>query len=172
MPADATTPYRLNDVVRRLEGSLSDLEFALDMVPERWIHGTIPGAPEDAWTVAMNVAHLAVYEEVTALPLLGSFMPGFDLAAARQERGAESWFLDLATALAREPIEAMLARLRAARASQIDIVHTLGEHALNDRTTPLWPDPQHTAGWVATKTFQHTWEHGNAVLRAALFAPR
>jgi hypothetical protein len=25
---------------------------------------------------------------------------------------------------------------------------------------------------VATKTFQHTWEHGNAILRVALFAPR
>ena len=26
--------------------------------------------------------------------------------------------------------------------------------------------------WVATKTFQHTWEHGNAILRVALFTPR
>lgn len=36
----------------------------------------------------------------------------------------------------------------------------------------LWSERlRHSAGWVAAKTFQHTWEHGNFLLRVALFSP-
>lgn len=42
-------------------------------------------------------------------------------------------------------------------------------------TTTLWKDDSapegHSAAWVAAKTFQHTWEHGNSIFRIALFAP-
>jgi hypothetical protein len=40
-------------------------------------------------------------------------------------------------------------------------------------TTTLWTDvlaaDGHSAAWVAAKTFQHTWEHGNSILCIALF---
>jgi hypothetical protein len=40
--------------------------------------------------------------------------------------------------------------------------------------TPLFTrgETMRAPGWIATKTFQHTWEHGNALLRLALYAPR
>jgi len=119
----------------------------------------------------MNLAHLTIYEESMALRVLRSFEPGFDPAGERRG-GDESWFYNDALALSAGPIEAMLSRLRSARRQQIDLVESLGETRLNSGVTPLWPEPEHTAGWVATKTFQHTWEHGNAILQVALFAPR
>jgi hypothetical protein len=73
---------------------------------------------------------------------------------------------------------AIMARLRPARARQIEIVESFDRERFNEPLTPLWSGsgryggPLHPPGWVATKTFQHTWEHGNAVLRVALFAPR
>ncbi len=163
--------YAINDVVRRLRDSLSDLEFGLARSPEQWHQALPPELPADAWTVAMNLAHLTIYEESVALRLLGSFDPAFDPAGERRG-GDEAWFYNEALALSAESIEAMLSRLRAARLGQIEIVETLGEERINSGVTPLWPDPEHTAGWVATKTFQHTWEHGNAILQVALFAPR
>lgn len=171
MTSGTVTLYRIDDVVRRLADSLRDLEFGLGMVPPQWTHAAVPDAPAGSWTVSMNLAHLAIYEEVTALPLLRSFEPDFDIDGARRG-GDESWFFKQAVALSEQPVAAILDRLRAARSAQIDLVRHLGEERLNSGVTPLWPDPHHTAGWVATKTFQHTWEHGNAILRAALFAPR
>ncbi len=166
-----TTTYRLHDAVRRLRDSLTDLEFGLEQAPERWHHALPPEVAPDAWTVAMNLAHLTIYEENVALLLLRSFEPGFKPAGQRQG-GDEAWFYNEALALSAEPIEPALARLRTARQQQIELAESLGEARLNSGVTPLWPDPQHTAGWVATKTFQHTWEHGNAILRVALFSPR
>ena len=163
--------YPIDDVVRRLRDSLGDLEFGLARSPEEWHHALPPELPADAWTVAMNLAHLTIYEESVALRLLRSFDPAFDTAGERRG-GDESWFYNDALALSAESIEAMMSRLRAARRRQIEIVEALGEDHINSGVTPLWPDPQHTAGWVATKTFQHTWEHGNAILQVALFAPR
>ena len=165
------TTYRIDDVIRRLRDSLADLEFGLEQSPARWHHALPPEVAPDAWTVAMNLAHLTIYEENVALRLLRSFAPGFDPAGERRG-GDEAWFYNEALALSAEPIEQALWRLRSARQEQIELVESLGETRLNSGVTPLWPDPQHTAGWVATKTFQHTWEHGNAILRVALFSPR
>jgi hypothetical protein len=39
-------------------------------------------------------------------------------------------------------------RLGSARQQQIDLVESLGETRLNSGVTPLWPEPEHTAGWV------------------------
>ena len=165
------TTYRLADVVRRLRDSLADLEFGLAQAPARWHHALPPEVAPDAWTVAMNLAHLTIYEENVALRLLRSFEPGFDPAGERRG-GDEAWFYNEALALSTEPIDQSLSRLRIARRQQIELAESFGETRLNSGITPLWPDPQHTAGWVATKTFQHTWEHGNAILRVALFSPR
>jgi hypothetical protein len=166
-----TPVYRIDDVVRRLRDSLADLEFGLARAPERWRHAPPPEVAPDAWTVAMNLAHVTIYEENVALRLLRSCAPGFDPADERRG-GDEAWFYNQALALSAEPIEPTLTRLRAARQQQIDLVEAFGELRLNSAVTPLWPDTQHTAGWVAIKTFQHTWEHGNAILRVALFSPR
>lgn len=163
--------FTVAETVRRLRDSLADVEFGLSAVPERWRHTLSPEVAPDAWTVAMNLAHLTFYEENVGLRLLRSFEPGFD-ATNEREGGDERWFLAETVTLAADPVAAILARLRDARAQQIALVESFGDTRLNDGVTPLWSEPTHTAGWVATKTFQHTWEHGNAILRAALFAPR
>jgi hypothetical protein len=167
------TRYTRAGVVRRLRDSLADVEFALQMIPPQWTHEApeVRGLPADSWTVAMNLAHLAIYDEEVGGVMLESFAPGFD-PTERHHGGGETWFYDDAVALSHEPVEVILGRLRSGRQRQIAIVEAHDDAWLHGGTTPLWPDPLHTPGWVATKTFQHTWEHGNAILRVALFAPR
>ena len=57
-----------------------------------------------------------------------------------------------------------------------EIVESAPVELFNDPKTMLWSGRNagrpHPLSWVATKTFQHTWEHGNSILRVALFAPR
>ena len=83
-PADARVTITVTDTLRRLRDSLADVEFGLAMVPERWHHERSPEVAPDAWTVAMNLAHLTFYEENVALRLLRPFAPGFDPANERQ----------------------------------------------------------------------------------------
>ena len=81
---------------------------------------------------------------------------------------------DLWHALAKSSMDDIAERLTSARHRQIDAISAMDEATFHARSTTLWqelsPDG-HSAAWVAAKTFQHTWEHGNSILRFALFAP-
>ncbi len=165
-----------NETAQRLSESLATIEWAVSAIPPRFTHELPDFYPEGEWGVAMNLAHLVVYEEEIANPVLAALAAGGD-GVGSVRSAMEGWFLNDALAIAGEPIDALLGRLKAARGRQIEMVESFAAERFNAPMTPLWASgrhgtPPHSAGWVATKTFQHTWEHGNAVLRMALFAPR
>jgi hypothetical protein len=164
------------DTAARLRDSLRVIEWAAGLVPPEWTHANPAYYAPGAWTIAMNVAHLAVYEEQIANPLLAALADGADGVAAVKS-AMENWILDASMVLAQEPFAAIVERMRAARETHVATVEQFAESRWNDRVTPLFAtgvhgSPPHSAAWVANKTFQHTWEHGNAILRMALFAPR
>ena len=168
-------PFDTQETATRLRESLSTIEWAVSVVPERWSHDLPDFYTQGEWGVAMNLAHLVVYEERIALPVLEALAAGGDGADATPS-GGEDWFLNDAVALSKEEVGVMVERLRKARVRQIEIVETYDAQLFNAPVTPLWSSGRHgavphSAGWVATKTFQHTWEHGNAILRLVLFAP-
>lgn len=145
-------------------------------IPEAWTHALPVFYSQDEWTVAMNMAHLTIYDEWIANPVLKSLAGGGDGVGVTKS-SSESWFFDDAKALSAEPLSVLRERLRSAREEQAVIVESFSDDRFNTRITPLWSTgghggPPHSPGWVATKSFQHAWEHGNAVLRMALFAPR
>jgi hypothetical protein len=167
--------FGVEETARRLRDSLATLEWAVANVPARWTHALPDYVDPAEWTVARILAHVAVYEESAAAPVLEEMAAGRDGSAVKFS-GEGS--LAEAEALAREPLDVIMARLRAARQRQIAAVTSFNHERINAPLTPLWSGsgrhggPLQPAGWVATKTFQHTWEHGNTVLRVALFAPR
>ena len=141
------------------------------------------GSPEPGWSIATNLAHLAVYEERLAAPVIEDLAAGGDGTGphvgvpAGGEGGAsgDAWLLAGAIELAEAPLDAVLERLRTARRRQIAAVRAMDLEALNAPRTPLWQrpgSPRDSAGWVAAKTVQHTWEHGTTIFQIALFAPR
>lgn len=160
------------ETAERLRESLRTIESFLALVPAGWTH-TPPS--EGAWSVAMNLAHMIAYEEQLATPVLAS-MAGGGSAHDVVPSGGERWLLESATAMAGKPIDALAARLRAIRGCQIAIVESAPSDLFNAPMTLLFSGRNagkpHAIGWVATKTFQHTWEHGNAILRVAMFTPR
>jgi hypothetical protein len=160
----------------RLRDSLDTIEWAASIVPPQWTHALPDFYPEDAWTVAMNIAHLVVYEEEMALPVLRALSKGGDGRGATREN-LPAWFEPDASSLSSSPLDVLLERLRSARLEQVRLVDAFEESRWNAAVCPLWNTGRHgsslhSSAWVASKTFQHCWEHGNAVLRMALFAPR
>lgn len=162
--------------VTRLRESLETVVWAAKLVPADYTHTLLPGSPTDAWTVTMNIAHLIVYDEGIAIPVLESLVEG-ENGSTKIRTDNEAWFYNDAVALAAEPLDALLERFTSARMRQIKVAGSFTDADWNRRWSPVFGSGAHGNGphspaWVANKTFQHTWEHGNAVLRAALFAPR
>lgn len=166
------------NTIDRLHRSLADVLYAVSITPETWLSRSPANEVGldwlGGWSVAENLAHLAVYEECVAAPVLEAIAVGRDATAA-VITVIEGDYEDRWLALARLPLDDIAQRLSAARNRQIDAIAAMDADRFHALTTTLWQtDPAsggHSAAWVATKTFQHTWEHGNSILRIALFAP-
>lgn len=156
--------------VEALRVSLDALETLLAQVPERWL--SVPVIEGDAWGVTMNLAHLAAYERRLAAPVLEEIIAGRDGRAAAPS-GDEDWFRRETQELSEQPLREIWSELQVARERQIAAVGSCSSAALNTALTPLWGGGQlQSAGWVAWKTVQHSWEHGTPIMQTALFAPR
>lgn len=164
--------------IERLQQSLASVLYAVAIIPDAWHSRTPDDDPALAWlgswSVAENLAHLAVYEELVAAPILEAIAAGRDGSAdvaSVIEHDYEALWQELSAA----PIDEIADRLAAARARQTAAVAAMSDERFQALATSLWqPDPAqagHSAAWVATKTIQHTWEHGDAIFRIALFAP-
>ncbi len=160
------------ETIDRLRDSVVTIESFLQLVPAKWTH-TPPD--EGAWSVAMNLAHMIAYEEQLATPVMESLADG-GTGQDVVPSGGEGWLLTSAQAMADASLETLAARLRAIRERQIAIIDSMSPGLFNTPRTMLWSNRNGgkplAISWVATKTFQHTWEHGNAILRVAMFAPR
>lgn len=160
---------------RQLRESLRVLELAVAHAPQRWHRPAEEDAPADFWGVAMNLAHLTVYEERIAAPVLEALADGGDAADAVRPGATADWEEREAAALSREPVGRILARLRAARERQTAALRRIPDERFAVPATPHWARVRSTAlkspAWVAAKTVQHTWEHGNSVMQIALFHP-
>ena len=164
--------------VERLEQSLTTVLYAVAVIPEAWQFRK-PADEADLdwlgeWSVAQNLAHLAVYEEQVAAPILEAIAAGRD-GAAEVASAIESDYEALWEALAARPMEDIANRLSTARARQVAAVAAMSDERFHALATTLWQGvagaARHSAAWVAAKTVQHTWEHGNSIFRFALFAP-
>jgi hypothetical protein len=168
--------YEAAALAERLERSLADLEWAVSLVPERLLWLTPPfGGPQPAWSVAMNLAHLLLYEERIPAQLLEEIAAGGTGSLPAEAAGTEGQLLQETRETAAQPIARLLERLRVARSRQAVAVRSLSEERLNLPLCTLWSAGSsvtaHPAGWIAAKTFQHTWEHGTTIQQIALFGP-
>ncbi len=164
------------ETIRRLRESLETVVWSARLVPTQFTHALPAWYPDDAWTVAMNLAHLAVYHDAIANPVLESLVEGRD-GTTKIRSDNENWFLNDAIAMAGDPLESLLERLAAGRERHVELVSAFAPADWNRRWSPVFNTGAHgtvphSPAWVANKTFQHTWEHGNAILRMALFSPR
>ena len=159
--------------------SLKLIEWVVRRVPDVWHHRLpktdVRGLRGDERSVANHIAHLVLYEERLANPVLKELAKGLDGTAVAKS-GSISWLLPETLELSKLPIEELLSNLMKVRNEHINIVQSFNEKLFNHPVTQLWStgsDGQRydSPGWVAVKTAQHTGEHTNSIFRFVLFAP-
>jgi hypothetical protein len=70
--------FETEEVVEALRRSLATIEWATRVLPPRWTNALLEHDPPDSWTVSMNLAHMVLYEERLAVPMLESLAEGND----------------------------------------------------------------------------------------------
>lgn len=161
-------PFSVHRSVSQLREGLATIAWAVDLMPASWYQRPLKTG---AWSAATNLAHLIVYEERVSVPVLHSLADGGNGTDAVSSDG-EGWLVRESEALGQTPLTTLLERFQAIRMRQIEIVSTFTDERLSEPrcavTTPMYPDiGLHPAGLVVMKSVQHTWEHGNEILKVA-----
>ncbi len=174
----------LKQVLRhRLEETARILEWAIAQVPpERLLreppHGRHPQSDKGYrdyfgdWSAYRILFHVVLYEEAYALPTmrhwLGEPNPGVDLV--NPEPGVEeaAWQEGLERGA---DLPALLERFRALRQEQIRVLESIPADEWDREKVDTSRGPV-SAGFVVAKTVQHTLDHGNALMRNALYWDR
>jgi hypothetical protein len=116
------------------------------------------------WPALRHLHHLVWYEREYALPSMRHWVGGPPL---------DDQALDEAAAWAAEgpgfTVEGGVRELEAGREAQAALLAVLDPSAWHASVATVWGDMP--PRWVVSKTYQHTAEHTNDVLRIALFWP-
>jgi hypothetical protein len=113
------------------------------------------------WPPLRHIWHVTEYERCLALPVMNEWL---DISLPD-----EDWLDDdpaWAAVQDKSPAALSAAFLRV-RQQQIDLLDRLATADWQAPRETLWG--QRSLSWVVTKTFQHTWEHGDTLLRMGLW---
>jgi len=147
----------------QLKASADGFEWAFLQIPPA-LFEQIPPDPGflGSWPPARHVWHVTEYERCLAIPSMYKWLDGptppeddwpddDDTWAKVQERGFDE----------------LVANFRRVRGQQIDLLDRLAAVDWSEPRETLWgPKP---LSMVVTKTFQHTYEHGDTLLRMGLW---
>ena len=143
----------------QLQTSANGFVWGTEQVPEERRYAQPPKGLGE-WTVARHVFHLWYYEQTIALPSmqqwLGESIPSLDDADE-----------DVDWSNTQETVEGLLEKFSIVRAEQIALLPKFDDAAWNATREAVWGPV--TLLWVVSKTYQHTAEHINDVMRIGLF---
>jgi hypothetical protein len=146
----------------QLGASADGFVWGTEQVPSAWRYAQPPDGLGE-WTAARHVFHMVYYEQTIALPSmrqwLGDACPSTD--------GLDE---DVAWGEIQPNVESLLADFRKVRAEQVALLSKFDDTAWNTVREAVWGPV--TLLWVVSKTYQHTAEHTNDVMRIALFWDR
>ena len=112
------------------------------------------------WTVARHVFHLWYYEQTIALPSMQQWLGGTIPFLDDTDE-------DLDWSKTEERVEDLLEKFRIVRAEQIALLPKFDDATWNVTREAVWGPV--SLLWVVSKTYQHTAEHINDVMRIGLF---
>jgi hypothetical protein len=147
----------------QLNASADGFAWAFSQIPVIF-HDQLPPDPGylGTWAPARHVWHVTEYERYLALPSMLEWLTG-------PVSPEEDW-LDDDDAWAKvqdRGLEALVSDFRRIRQQQIDLLDQLTATDWNAPRETLWG--LKPLSMVVTKTFQHTYEHGDTLLRMGLW---
>jgi len=147
----------------QLKASADGFEWAFFQISPT-LRDQLPPDPEymGTWPPARHVWHVAEYERCLALPSMLQWLGG-------ELPPEHAWQDDDATwaKVQARSFEELTSEFRRIRQQQIDL---LDQFAMVDWTAPrktIWGGKP--LSFIVTKTFQHTYEHGDTLLRMGLW---
>lgn len=151
---------------QQIQASTDGFLWAVEQIPpERHYLSPRP----DRWSVARIVYHLLRYDQYIGLPTMRQWT-GEERSTAGLTGSAEG---DAALEEANwqqgegHEMQSTLTALKALRADQLALMQQFPESAWSEERNALWGPV--TLKWAVTKTYQHTLEHTDEILRFYLW---
>ena len=149
----------------QLQVSADGFLWAVAQRPTDRLFLTPPRHPE-RWSTARIVFHLVTYERRLAFPSLRQWFGGpCPTVGSMEEDAAEEeaiWNSDQG-----HDIPSLLTAFAALRSEQIALLARIDEVTWEERRDTIWGSK--LLRWILTKTYQHTLEHTDEVLRSVLW---
>ncbi|HEY4383904.1 MAG TPA: DinB family protein [Ktedonobacteraceae bacterium] len=147
----------------RLQDSFDEFLWAVSLIPQdRFYRAPRP----NRWSVARLVFHLTSYEEKIALPTMRQWCGEPKPHAGSQEEDGQIEERLWNNGEGHE-MPAMIERLKIVRAQEISLLNQLAEASLDEEREAIWGTLP--LRWIVTKTYQHTLEHTDEILRSYLW---
>jgi hypothetical protein len=150
-------------VVSQLQSSAEGFERAFWSVPGR-LRREMPIDEKymGRWPAARHVWHVTEYERIVALSNMRVWTGEEQIDSGPWLDDDDTWLLNSNTS-----DEVLIERYCVIRRQELDKVKMLRDVDWNERRDTGWG--QKSLAWVLTKTIQHTWEHGDTLMRMSLW---
>ena len=146
-----------------LSGSTDSLLWAVELIPhEQCYTAPRPGR----WSTARIVFHLICYEQRIALPTMRQWRdaPRPVVGTSEEDAAREEAEWDDGKG---HIMKDMMKEFRQGRAEQLALLMQLPSSSWQETREAIWKPV--SLQWVLTKTYQHTLEHTDEILRAYLW---
>jgi hypothetical protein len=145
----------------QLRSTLDGFIWAIEQIPEERRY-SIPPDPLGEWRAAQHVFQMLYYEGKLALPSMSQWLGA--PTPAREEAREDLWYKPPA-------MEEMLDQFRAVRLEEIVLLPAFESSAWQElKVTTFWGEV--SLAWLVGKTYQHTLDHTQDLLRFSLFWDR
>lgn len=112
------------------------------------------------WSRKRILFHLAFYEEMLVIPTMVLWSEEKELEIQNFPNEETEFSQDI-------DIDILKSKFGELRQKQIQIINGLSQNSWNISKNTIWGDKKLV--WVVGKTIQHSYEHGNKMLRHAIF---
>lgn len=147
----------------QLQASADGFTWAFAQIPSARLQ-ELPPRPGylGTWPPSRHVWHVTEYERCQVIPSMRQWLGG-DLPAD------DAWLDDDATwtKVAQRDIDTLTATFRQVRQQQLDLLDALAQADWDAPRETIWGHKP--LSMIVTKTFQHTYEHGDTLLRMGLW---
>jgi hypothetical protein len=148
---------------QQLKNSADGFLWAVEQIPQERLY--LAPRP-DRWPVARLVYHLANYEGRIGLPSIRQWLGDPKPEVGTQEEDTDKEDVAWNNGEGHE-ITDLIATFKAVRAQQLESIRLVREDQWLEERPVIWGI--RSLQWVVTKTYQHTLEHTDEILRAYLW---
>ena len=161
-------------LAKQLESTAEIIEWTIflfdkDRLKESPPHENHPKASAEVktyfgqWSALRVLFHLVFYEEISVLPIMKRCLSESKVTPSEGSNDEEEEWIDGVK------LTELLERFRKVRREQIAIIKATSKEEWNNNKIDYYSHGKVSISWLVAKTIQHTLDHGDKLLRKALY---